>query len=101
MEQNFFTSDDEKVVAWFQFSYRSLKDFAISWEWFNPKGELYHRGVINMEAGNYQKYRTWYWISIKKRFSVLNFPGEWKVRIFVYDKLLTEKNFFVINLENE
>jgi len=95
LEKNFFSSRDEKIVAWFQFSYFTPEDFIISWEWINPAGKLYHRGDLEMKAGNYQQYRTWYWINIKKRFSDSTFPGEWRIRILMNDKLLSEKRFFI------
>lgn len=99
LEKNIFSSQDEKVVAWFQFSYNSQEDFNLYWEWINPEGKLHHRGVVKMEAGNYQGYRTWYWISIKKRYSATSFPGEWKVKIFINEKFVSEKTFYIINSE--
>jgi len=96
LEKNFFSTRDEKVIAWFQFSYNGTEDFKLYWEWINPEGKLYHRGEIEMKAGNYQNYRTWYWISVKDHYSS-KFPGEWKAKIYINDMLLSEKHFYIIN----
>ncbi|MBA3062584.1 MAG: hypothetical protein FP833_06500, partial [Atribacteria sp.] len=61
-ETNFFFPQDEKVVTWLRFSYDSAEKFKLYWEWITPEGKLYHRGEVEMEAGNYINYRTWYWI---------------------------------------
>jgi len=93
-ETNFFFPRDEKVVTWLRFSYDSTEKFLLKWEWITPEGKLYHRGEVEMEAGNYINYRTWYWIKIKDRY-VSQLPGEWKVRVYINDIFLAEKNFFI------
>jgi len=92
---NFFFPQDEKVVTWLRFSYDSAEKFKLYWEWIAPEGKLYHRGEVEMEAGNYINYRTWYWIKIKGNYAS-QLPGEWKVRVYINDIFLTEKNFFVV-----
>ncbi len=94
-ETVFFTPQDEKVVTWLRFSYDSAEKFKLYWEWITPEGKLYHRGEVEMEAGNYINYRTWYWIKIKDRY-VSQLPGEWKVRVYINDIFLAEKNFFIV-----
>ena len=95
LEKNFFTSQDEKVVAWIRFSYSSANNFKLYWEWISPQGKLHHRGEVEMEAGKYHNYRTWYWIKIKENYSS-KLVGEWKVKVYINQILLDEKNFFVI-----
>jgi hypothetical protein len=91
---NFFFPQDEKVVTWLRFSYDSAEKFLLRWEWITPQGKLYHRGEVEMEAGNYINYRTWYWIKIKDRYAS-KLIGEWKVRVYINDIFLTERYFFI------
>lgn len=93
-ETNFFISQDEKVVSWVRFSYDSPENFVLRWEWITPQGKLYHRGEVEMEAGSYNNYRTWYWIKIKDRYAS-KLPGEWKVKVYINDIFLAERNFFI------
>ena len=92
---NFFFPQDEKVVTWFRFSYDSAEKFKLYWEWITPEGKLYHRGEVEMEAGSYTNYRTWYWIKIKDNYAS-QLPGKWKVIVYINDIFLTEKNFFIV-----
>ena len=94
-QTNFFFTQDEKVVTWFRFSYNSPEIFVLRWEWIAPQGKLYRRGEVEMEAGSYTNYRTWYWIKIKGNYAS-QLPGEWKVRVYINDIFLTEKNFFMV-----
>ena len=93
-ETNFFFPQDEKVVTWFRFSYDSAEKFLLKWEWITPQGKLYHRGEAEMEAGSYTNYRTWYWIKIKDNYAS-QLSGEWKVRVYINDIFLAERNFFI------
>ncbi len=93
-ETVFFTPQDEKVVTWLRFSYDSAEKFLLKWEWITPQGKLYHRGEVEMEAGSYANYRTWYWIKIKGNYAS-QLPGEWKVRVYINDIFLTERYFFI------
>jgi len=93
-ETNFFSSQDEKVVSWLRFSYDSPENFTLRWEWISPQGKLYHRGEVEMEAGSYNNYRTWYWIKIRDRYAS-KLPGEWKVRVYINDIFLAERQFFI------
>jgi len=92
---NSFFSQDEKVVTWLRFSYDSLENFMLRWEWINPQGKLYHRGEVEMEAGTYTNYRTWYWIKIKGNYAS-QLPGEWKVKVYINDIFLAERDFFIL-----
>jgi len=92
---NFFFPQDEKAVTWLRFSYNSAEKFLLKWEWISPQGTLYHRGEVEMEAGSYTNYRTWYWIKIKGNYAS-QLPGEWKVRVYINDIFLGEKNFFMV-----
>ncbi|HEC91397.1 MAG TPA: hypothetical protein ENI51_00125 [Candidatus Atribacteria bacterium] len=93
-ETNFFSSQDEKVVSWVRFSYDSPENFTLRWEWISPQGKLYHRGEVEMEAGSYNNYRTWYWIKIRDRYAS-KLPGEWKVKVYINDIFLAERQFFI------
>jgi len=94
-EVNFFFAQEEKVVSWIKFSYNSSKDFLLRWEWFTPQGKLYHQGEVKMEAGNYNNYRSWYWIKIKDR-PASRLTGEWKVKVYINGLLVGEKTFYII-----
>ena len=94
-ETNSFFPQDEKVVTWLRFSYDSAENFILKWEWISPQGKLYHRGEVEMEAGSYIDYRTWYWIKIKGNYAS-QLPGEWKARVYINDIFLAEKNFFIV-----
>jgi len=50
---------------------------------------------MEMEAGNYSNYRTWYWIKIKGNYAP-QLPGEWKVKVYINDTFLAERNFFIV-----
>ncbi|MCK5022395.1 MAG: hypothetical protein KAR54_04055 [Candidatus Pacebacteria bacterium] len=93
-ETVFFTPQDEKVVTWLRFSYDSAEKFLLKWEWITPQGKLYHRGEVEMEAGSYINYRTWYWIKIKGNYAS-QLTGEWKVKAYINDIFLTERYFFI------
>jgi len=93
-QTNFFFPQDEKVVTWLRFSYNFPEKFSLKWEWINPQGKLYHRGEMEMEAGSYSNYRTWYWIKIKGNYAS-QLPGEWKVRVYINDIFLAERDFFI------
>ena len=93
-ETVFFIPQDEKVVTWLRFSYNSPEKFSLKWEWITPQGKLYHRGEVEMEAGSYTNYRTWYWIKIKGNYAS-QLTGEWKVRVYINDIFLTERYFFI------
>ena len=92
---NSFFPQDEKVVTWLRFSYDSAEKFILKWEWITPQGKLYHRGEVEMESDNYINYRTWYWIKIKGNYAS-QLPGEWKVRVYINDISLAERNFFIV-----
>jgi len=92
---NSFFPQDEKVVTWLRFSYNSSEKFSLKWEWINPQGKLYHRGEVEMEAGTYTNYRTWYWIKIKGNYAS-QLPGEWKVKVYINDIFLAERDFFIV-----
>jgi len=94
-ETNVFFSQDEKVVSWVRFSYSSPENFLLKWEWITPLGKLYHLGEVEMEASSYDNYRTWYWINIKDRYAS-KLPGEWKVKVYINDIFLAERNFFIV-----
>jgi len=94
-QTNFFFPQDEKVVTWFRFSYDSPENFVLRWEWITPQGKLYHRGELEIEAGSYSNYRTWYWIKIKGNYAS-QLPGEWKVKVYISDIFLAERDFFIV-----
>ena len=94
-QTNFFFPQVEKVVTWFRFSYNSPEKFSLKWEWINPQGKLYHRGEVEMEAGTYTNYRTWYWIKIKGNYAS-QLSGKWKVKMYINDIFLAERNFFIV-----
>ena len=94
-ESNYFVPQDEKVVTWLRFSYDSPENFVLRWEWINPQGKLYYRGEVEMEAGSYSNYRTWYWIKIKSNYAS-QLPGEWKVKVYINDIFLAERDFFIV-----
>ncbi len=94
LETRSFRIWDEKAVCWIRFNYQSDEPFLINWEWINPKEEIYHTGEIEMEAGDYRGYRTWYWIGIEDHYAA-NLPGDWKVRVYIDDILLATKDFTI------
>ncbi len=94
-QTNFFFPHDEKVVTWLRFSYDSPENFVLRWEWITPQGKLYRQGEVEMEAGSYTNYRTWYWIKIKGNYAS-QLPGEWKVKVYINDTFLAERNFFMV-----
>lgn len=93
-ESTSFYTWDEKVVCWINFNYSSGTDSTITWEWEDPNGNIYHKGDTEIEAGNYQNYRIWYWIGIRDKYA-LNLPGTWKARVYIDGLLLAEKDFTI------
>lgn len=94
LETTSFQVWDEKVVCWISFSYYSPESFFITWEWEDPAGNIYHVGNLEMEGGNYQNYRTWYWINIRDHYAA-NLTGGWKVRVYIDGVLLAVKDFTI------
>ncbi|KQC10393.1 MAG: hypothetical protein APR54_12050 [Candidatus Cloacimonas sp. SDB] len=93
-QTNTFRSWDDKVVAWISFNYQSQEPFLLTWEWIDPDGKIYHIGEIEMDSGNYRNYRSWYWINVWDHYAA-KLPGEWKVRLYIEELLLAEKNFII------
>jgi len=93
---NFFFPQEGKAVCWIKFSYTSREEFFLRWEWINPQGKRYCLGEVKMEAGDYNNYRSWYWIKIKDRPASQLF-GEWKVKVYINDLFLGEKSFYIIS----
>ena len=91
-ETTIFSIWDEKTVCWIRFNYQSQEPFMITWEWVGPEGRIYHTGELEMDAGDYYNYRTWYWISIQD-FYAANLLGDWEVRVYVDDTLAAVKDF--------
>ena len=93
-ETDSFLVTDEKAVCWIRFSYQSWEPFLLTWEWVNPEGNIYHMGELEMEAGDYASYRSWYWIGILDHYAA-NLSGDWKVRIYIDDILVAVKDFSI------
>ncbi len=93
-ETTSFRTWDEKAVCWIRFNYQSQEPFMITWEWIDPERRFYHIGEIEMEAGNYQNYRSWYWISIRDHHAA-NRLGKWEVRVYINDNFLAKKDFTI------
>lgn len=93
-QTNTFSTWDEKVIAWISINYQSQEPFLITWEWLDPAGKIYHTGEIEMDSGNYNNYRSWYWISVWDHYAA-KLPGEWEVRVYIDNILLDEKNFLI------
>lgn len=85
---------DEKAVCWIRFNYQSQEPFIITWEWIDPERRFYHIGEIEMEAGNYQSFRSWYWISIQDHHAA-NRLGEWEVRVYIDNNFLGKQHFTI------
>ena len=94
LETTSFSVWDERVFCWIRFNYSSSEIFDITWEWEDPKGNIYHTGKLEMEPGDYQNYRTWYGIGIQDHYAV-NLPGEWIVRVSLDDSVVAVKNFTI------
>lgn len=94
LETASFSVWDERVVCWIRFDYSSSETFDITWEWEDPKGNIYHIGKLEMEPGDYQNYRTWYEIGIQDHYAV-NLPGDWIVRVYLDDFVVVIKNFTI------
>lgn len=92
LETTSFNVWDEKAVCWIRFNYQSQELFRITWEWIDPEGKIYHVGELEMEAGDYSNYRSWYWISIQDH-TAANLLGAWKVRVYVDDIFLAMQDF--------
>jgi len=85
---------DEKVVSWLRFTYDLPEPFKVTWEWVDPEGKIYHVGELEMEPGDYQNYRTWYWINIQDHYAA-KLLGDWKVRIHIDNILVAVKDFTI------
>lgn len=95
IETESFNSWDEKAVAWIRFSHETSVPFIITWEWIDPTGKIYHIGQLEMEAGTYQNYRSWYWINIYGHYAA-SLTGNWQVRVFISNDLLSVKDFIIL-----
>ncbi len=94
LETTSFSVWDERVICWIRFNYSSSQAFDITWEWEDPKGNIYHTGKLEMEPGDYQNYRIWYGIGIQNHYAA-NLPGEWIIRVYLDDFVVAIKDFTI------
>jgi hypothetical protein len=90
-----FTTEDPEVIAHVKFENISGKH-TLRWEWVDPNAKVYYSTdphPLRVSEGKYQKAATaWNKMFIRGE-KAADLLGEWQVKIYLDDDLLTSKNF--------
>jgi hypothetical protein len=90
-----FTTGDNAVFAHVRFANISGKH-NVQWKWYGPDGYLYYatdKYPIGTAKGKYaEEATTWHKISIKDD-KAEQYPGEWKVAIYLDGELIASNKF--------
>jgi hypothetical protein len=90
-----FTTDDSEVIALLKFANIS-GTHTLRWEWIAPNNQPYYATgdyPVDTEEGKYRKEVTaWHRLTIRGDKAV-KLPGDWEVRAFMDDKLLSTMRF--------
>lgn len=87
-----FFSDDEKVTLSVLFGYNRVGVY--QWyriEWIRPDGNVYLRSGTRSLFGRHDALESS--MPIRGKPAGKFFPGKWKVRLFIDDRMLLEKDF--------
>jgi hypothetical protein len=94
-----FSAEDPKVIASLNLENLSGKH-TIRWDWYDPNGNLYHSTgnyPIQSSKGKYIKDATaWHRVSIHGE-KAANYPGDWKVNIYLDKGFIASKMFKIIS----
>jgi hypothetical protein len=90
-----FTTDDPEVIAFLKF--RNISGIhTLRWEWIAPNNQPYYATEefpVDTAEGKYRKeVAAWHRLTIRGDKAV-NLPGDWEVRAFMDDKLLSSMRF--------
>lgn len=90
-----FSSHDTAVIAYVKFGNMSGQH-KVQWKWYRPDGNIYYTTAdcpLSISKGKYvQEASAWHKISIMGD-KAQDFPGKWKVEIYLDDKLAATENF--------
>ena len=94
-----FSAEDPKVIASLNLENLSGKH-TIRWDWHDPNGNLYHSTgnyPIESSKGKYIKDATaWHRVSIRGE-KAADYPGDWKVNIYLDKEFIASKMFKIIS----
>lgn len=94
-----FTTDDHKVIASLKLKNLSEKH-TLRYDWYDPNGNLYSstgNRTIEASKGKYiREMTTWHSLSIRGERAA-DYPGEWKVHIYVDKALVGSKTFIIVS----
>lgn len=92
-----FTTDDSEVIALLKFANVSGMH-SLRWEWLGPNGQLYYATEGLPVATSGEKYRrevaAWHRLTISGD-KAASLPGDWEVRAYMDDKLLSTMKFIL------
>jgi len=90
-----FTTEDTKVIAHVKFANLSGKH-DVQWKWYGPDDNLYFTSKKYRFKTSKNKYvedaSAWHQLTIKGD-QAENHPGDWQVKIFYDNALISEKSF--------
>lgn len=90
-----FSSHDTAVIAYIKFGDMSGQH-KVQWKWYGPDGDIYYTTAgcpLSISKGKYVKEASaWHKISIMND-KAQDFPGKWKVEIYLDDKLAATEHF--------
>jgi len=93
-----FRTTDKEVAA--LISFENLYGIInLRWDWYNPDGYLFHTKrteTIQTSEGKYFKeFSAWHVLTVAGD-RVAKMPGEWTVKVYMNDDLLTSKSFALL-----
>jgi len=97
---NEFTTSDEEIVAHLKFENLSGVH-NLRWEWYDPKGNLYHATPefpLKASKGKYMKQATAWHSIVVKGDDAANMPGQWSVKVFANNEMMDATTFMLASL---
>jgi len=90
-----FTTEDTKVIAYVKFANLAGKH-KVQWKWYGPDKKLYYASKKYTFKTHRNKYvedaSAWHQLTIKGD-EAENHPGDWQVKIFYDNDMISEKSF--------
>jgi len=95
------TTDDSEISA--LVSCKNLTGYhTLRWDWYTPDGNLYLSKNTTLSTSNDKYSETasaWHSLKIKGN-KVENFPGSWRVKVFIDSDLISTSSFLIKKANN-
>ena len=93
-----FDTTDNAVVALLSFN-NIFGIIKLRWDWFDPNGRLFFskesKTIKSNEGMYFKEFSAWHVLTIAGD-KVEKMPGQWALKIYMNDELLTQKTFFIL-----